>query len=110
MPSQSDVIDKNAYEVINIIFKEPELVLRQRTVGKSDYEGHFITYDNMSGFFSYGIIGFPILQEGKNGTSYAFIFETKGVIPFAEDVGMQLYVYRKEEGSWEYFCVANVGM
>jgi len=175
LPSQSEVIAKNAYEVINIKYTEPELVLRQRTVGKSDYEGQFITYENLNefnrnpknifdtkpyvdfdklldraqqkelkeqmagisaveldsskvsvklltdgkleelknsskGFYSFSIIAFPLIQRGKSGIDYAIVFETKGIIPFAEDVGMQLHFYRKVEGSWEYFCVANIGM
>src|SRR5690606_1359230 len=59
--------------------------------------------------FCYGIVSFPIIQEGKGGVLYGIVYEMSGICPVSHP-GSNMHVYRKVEDKWEYFCIVNVSM
>ncbi|KEO75228.1 hypothetical protein [Anditalea andensis] len=162
------------YNLMRALSTDPRGLIRQRTVGKTDFDGQFITYENLNEYnrhtskifdnkpyvdfdtlliigqkeelirkienltavnldaerliptvlsdeeiekrlknkkmgesFGYGIVSFPIIQEGKTGEIYAIIYKTSAIYP-AGDPGGNIYVYIKGNDQWELFCVANV--
>ncbi|MCH7411644.1 hypothetical protein MM239_19820 [Belliella sp. DSM 111904] len=52
--------------------------------------------------FGYGIISFPIIQEGKNGEVYAIIFRT-GVSFYGGGAGGNIRVFRDIGMGWEFY-------
>src|SRR5690554_1309556 len=88
----------------------PEVILDQHkvsaeTIRQIDIEKNA---DNKE-FFPYGIVSFPLIQEGKDGSQYGIIYEIKGIYPVSHP-GSNMHVYRKHDGKWEYFCIVNVSV
>ncbi|MCH7410877.1 hypothetical protein MM239_15825 [Belliella sp. DSM 111904] len=56
--------------------------------------------------FGYGIISFPIIQEGQQGELYAIIFET-GASYYGGGAGGNIRIFRDIGMGWEFFVFAH---
>jgi hypothetical protein len=88
--------------------------LRQVTLQKDKIDAQLISQaaiENRAAEpqFCYGIVSFPIIQEGKDGILYGIIYEMSGICTVSHP-GSNMHVYRKVEDKWEYFCIVNVSV
>ncbi|WP_205623542.1 hypothetical protein [Anditalea andensis] len=79
--------------------------INAKTISKLDIKKRIDAEDRIC----YGVVSFPIIQEGKDGIMYGIIYEMSRICPVS-DPGSNMHVYRKIKGKWEYFSIVNVSV